>query len=103
MTKTLRKRLTLLGTTSLFALAMAVAPVQLGSDSFTLDKAVAQAASPGGGGTTGEGGAGGHDGDGGEGGRDNSGGSGSSNTGGGGGGSTTTDSSGGASTDPGGR
>ena len=61
MTKTSRKRLILLGTTSVFALAMAVAPVQLASDSFTLEKSVAQAAGGGhgGGGDSGPGGSGG--------------------------------------------
>ena len=43
MTKTLREWLILLGTTSLFAVAIAVAPVQLDFASGTLGKAVAHA------------------------------------------------------------
>ena len=75
MTKTLRTRLILLGTTSVFALALAAAPVQWSS--VTPDLAVAQAAAPGGG----------------EGGRSNSGGGGGHDGGAGGSGSTSTDSS----------
>ena len=47
MTKTLRKRFTLLGTTSLFAVALVAAPVQFSS--VTPDLAVAQAAGGSGG------------------------------------------------------
>ena len=47
MTKTLRKRLSLLGTSSLFAVAMVIAPVQLDFANGTLDKAVAYAGNHG--------------------------------------------------------
>ena len=50
MTKTLRNRLTLLGTASLFAVALVAAPVQLNFGNLTLDKTVAEAAAHGGGG-----------------------------------------------------
>lgn len=56
MTKTLRKRLTLLGTTSLFAIALVAAPIQFSS--VTPDLAVAHAAGNSGGSdrnTTGQG------------------------------------------------
>ncbi len=69
MTKTLRNRLTLLGTTSLFAVALVAAPVQFSS--VTPDLAVAQAqlggedGGGGGGGGEGGGGSGGGNGNGG--------------------------------------
>ena len=64
MTKSLRNRLTLLGTTSLFAVALVAAPVQFSS--VTPELAVAQATNGGGGGGGGGGGDGhGHEGSGG--------------------------------------
>lgn len=95
MKKTLRNRLTLLGTTSLFTVALVAAPLQFSS--VLPDLAVAQAAGAGSGGTDNGGGSGGHDGDGGGGGRVGDGGAGGSETGDGGGGGTDTDSSGGKS------
>ena len=97
MTKILRNRLTLLGTTSLFALALVAAPVQFSS--VTPDFASAQAA--GGGGGVGNAGGSGHGGggSGGSGGAGNS--SGSGGPGGSGGGGAGADGAGGAG-DPGG-
>ncbi len=82
MTKTLRNRLTLLGTASLFAVALVAAPVQF--NTVTPDLAVAQASGP--------------DGEsGGTGGRDGRGGFGGSGSHGGGAGGDDNDSSGGVS------